>query len=72
MPRGDGTGPRGMGPRTGRGLGRCRGQGTIGGRRLGPGTNCVCPVCGATIPHQRGTPCSLKTCPKCGARMVRQ
>lgn len=26
MPNRDGTGPRGMGPRTGRGLGSCRGK----------------------------------------------
>jgi hypothetical protein len=26
MPQGDGTGPTGKGPRTGRGLGRCQGQ----------------------------------------------
>lgn len=26
MPRGDGTGPAGLGPRTGRGLGPCAGQ----------------------------------------------
>lgn len=27
MPRLDGTGPRGQGPRTGRGLGNCQGRG---------------------------------------------
>ena len=27
MPRGDGTGPRGKGPKTGRGLGRCNPEG---------------------------------------------
>jgi len=26
MPRGDGTGPEGKGPRTGRGLGKCSGN----------------------------------------------
>ena len=30
MPRGDGTGPRGEGPRTGRGLGYCAGYDTPG------------------------------------------
>jgi len=43
MPRGDGTGPRGMGARTGRGLGPCNGYETPGftngvlGRGLGLG-----------------------------------
>lgn len=37
MPRGDGTGPRGMGAGTGRGLGGCkaRGTGTAGDRGAG-------------------------------------
>ena len=30
MPRGDGTGPDGKGPRTGRGLGYCSGSGAPG------------------------------------------
>ncbi|MDD3436772.1 MAG: DUF5320 domain-containing protein [Candidatus Gastranaerophilales bacterium] len=42
MPRGDGTGPRGMGPMTGRGLGNCspgvrRGLGLAVGLGLGLG-----------------------------------
>ena len=43
MPAGDGTGPRGMGPRTGRGAGYCAGYGLPGyanaipGRGLGMG-----------------------------------
>ncbi|NIV39439.1 MAG: hypothetical protein GWN58_61525, partial [Anaerolineae bacterium] len=43
MPRGDGTGPRGAGPRTGRGMGTCNGSQTPGfassrpGRGLGLG-----------------------------------
>ena len=74
MPRGDGTGPRGQGPGTGRGLGRGKGQGRgrMGGRALGPGGNCVCPSCGAAMPHQAGTACNQMTCPKCGAKMARQ
>jgi len=35
MPGGDRTGPQGMGPMTGRGLGYCGGQGGPGGRRGG-------------------------------------
>ena len=30
MPRGDGTGPAGLGPRTGRGLGQCAGYAATG------------------------------------------
>ena len=42
MPRGDGTGPNGMGPMTGRGMGRCGGgsaasQGRVTGRGRGQG-----------------------------------
>ena len=45
----------------GRGMGRGRGFGT---------TECVCPNCGATVPHQRGVPCYTIKCPKCGALMA--
>ncbi len=74
MPRGDGTGPRGEGPYTGRrggGTGRGRGRGA-GRGGLGPGGNCVCPSCGHRAPHTPGTPCNQSTCPSCGARMVRE
>ena len=37
MPRGDGTGPNGMGPRTGRGLGYCNGYNSPGFTRGGFG-----------------------------------
>jgi len=37
MPRGDGTGPAGMGPRTGRGLGPCSGYTTPGYTNPGGG-----------------------------------
>ncbi|MGQ9681473.1 MAG: DUF5320 domain-containing protein [Anaerolineae bacterium] len=37
MPRGDGTGPAGMGPRTGRGLGPCSGYPTPGSTNTGVG-----------------------------------
>jgi len=72
MPMGNGTGPRGLGPGTGRGLGRGGSRGRKGGKGLGSGGNCVCPSCGATVPHQRGASCYQITCPKCGAMMVRQ
>ena len=37
MPAGDGTGPRGMGPRTGRGAGYCAGNDAPGYANPGPG-----------------------------------
>lgn len=40
MPRRDGTGPEGKGPKTGRGIGNCEGQrNTERSRRLGLGRN---------------------------------
>ncbi|MDY0096055.1 MAG: hypothetical protein RBT80_25440 [Candidatus Vecturithrix sp.] len=79
MPRGDGTGPTGQGPRTGRGGGqgggdRGGGRGRMGGNSAGAGLGgeCFCPMCGATMPHQRGVPCNVLICPKCGARMTRR
>ena len=70
MPRGDGTGLTGAGPRTGRG--RSVGQGRRGGGGIGVGGNCVCPSCGNTVTHQVGVLCSSIKCPKCSAIMVRQ
>ena len=68
MPQGDGTGPSGQGPRTG------RGRGGMSGDRLGagPGGNCMCPNCGTKVAHQAGAPCSSVSCPQCGIRMVRE
>ena len=76
MPRGDGKGPPwGSGPGTGRrgGQGGMRG-GRMGGARggLGPGGECVCAKCGATLPHQPGKACYELACPQCGAQMVRK
>lgn len=56
-----------QGPGRGRGLGR----GLGGGYGYGPGGECVCPNCGYREPHQVGTPCYSKKCPKCGAPMTR-
>ncbi|NOX71649.1 MAG: DUF134 domain-containing protein [Candidatus Micrarchaeota archaeon] len=74
MPRGDETGPAGMGAGTGRGLGR--GQGGGAGRMEGPlaggpGGKCKCPECGYEMEHGRGVPCNQTKCPKCGAMMTR-
>ena len=75
MPRGDGTGPPwGSGPGTGRASGVSgKGAGRMRGTRpgAGPGGECVCPTCGARVPHQAGTPCYNVGCPKCGTKMVR-
>ncbi len=71
MPRGDGTGPAGMGPGTGRGLGRGGGRGRMGGQSMGPGGKCVCPSCGIKVEHKIGVPCYDMSCPKCGIKMVR-
>lgn len=76
MPRGNGTGPPwGSGPGTGRGSGggESARAGRMRGTRpgAGPGGYCVCPSCGAKVPHQVGTPCYNISCPKCGTKMVR-
>ena len=34
--------------------------------------NCVCPRCGTTVPHLRGTACYTIPCPKCGTLMVNE
>ncbi len=70
--KGRGTGPTGGGPRSGRGQGRGGGRGRMGGFGGGTGGNCICPACGTTASHQRGTPCTQMQCPKCGATMTRQ
>jgi hypothetical protein len=75
MPRGDGTGPPGgSGPGTGGMRGRKgKGAGRMGGTRpgAGPSGSCVCPNCGASVPHQVGTPCYNLSCPQCGTKMTR-
>ena len=38
----------------------------------GPDGYCVCPKCGYTIPHQRGTPCSSLKCPECNINLERK
>jgi predicted Fe-Mo cluster-binding NifX family protein len=38
-------------------------QGTVDG-------NCICPLCGTTVPHERGTACYTIPCPKCQTLMV--
>lgn len=73
MPRGDGTGPKGMGPSGGKGQGQGgQNPGRMGGpKAAGPVGYCVCPQCGQKEPHQRGVPCVERKCSKCGAVMTR-
>ncbi len=70
MPRDDRRGGRG---RSGGGRGAGSG-GRMGGNRprSGPGGNCLCPKCGESVPHERGTPCYSVQCPKCGTPMVKE
>lgn len=55
----------------GQGQGRGGGRGRMGGRGLGPSGYCICPSCGARVPHQIGIPCYQRSCPKCGTKMTR-
>ena len=81
MPGGDGTGPDGQGPISGRGRGRGQGQGRGrgqgqgrglgGGFARGPDGECRCSNCGNTEPHQLVIPFYDKKCPKCGSPMTR-
>lgn len=72
MPRGNGTGPRGMGGGQGQGRGGGR-PGRMGGARMaGPAGFCLCPNCGYKVPHERGEPCFERPCPECGTKMTRQ
>lgn len=33
---------------------------------------CICPGCGRTFDHIRRIPCRMRTCPDCGARLIRR
>jgi hypothetical protein len=74
MPRGDKTGPRGLGPMTGRGrgLGRGGGQGRNRGGGMGVGGYCICTKCNHREPHQQGVKCTTLKCPECGHTMIRE
>jgi hypothetical protein len=76
MPRGDGTGPPSStapGAGRGAGMGGAR-EGRVGSSKAGevPEGECMCPNCGATVPHELGIPCYFTKCPKCGSKMVRK
>ncbi|MBN1123780.1 MAG: hypothetical protein JXA82_02155 [Sedimentisphaerales bacterium] len=73
MPRGDGTGPTGIG---GGGGGRRRrfGRGGRSGGSSSPRNDgvCTCPNCGYKQPHIMGSPCNQQSCPQCGIQMIRE
>lgn len=53
-------------------IGNARGEGKgVGGPAQGDGgtDTCICPDCGATATHDRGTPCVDMTCSECGSKM---
>ena len=52
-----------------RGKGSCMGQ--IGRAGKGPNGECICPECGAYVPHQKGIPCKDTICVHCGTNMER-
>lgn len=66
-PKGSPGQGRGSGQGSGRGSGQGAGQGQAG---AGGVDTCICPNCGYEEPHQRGTPCVEKSCPKCGTKMI--
>ena len=68
MPNLDGTGPQGLGLRTGRRNVAGRGRGL--GQGIGGTAECVCPKCGEKSPHTRGVPCIQTKCPKCESNMA--
>jgi predicted Fe-Mo cluster-binding NifX family protein len=76
MPGGKSGNAGGRGQRGGAG-GACRGVGagtggSSSGKRSGTSDSCLCPVCGAKAPHERGIPCFQVNCPQCGKPMVRE
>ena len=74
---GGGHGRKGGSPAGGRegGMGQGGGQGCGGMGKPpgeGPRGGCVCPQCGTKATHERGEPCTMMRCPKCGGPMVRE
>jgi len=63
--------PRGQGRGLRRGMEAGSGKGRMGGTASGPVGECVCPKCGARLPHKRGIPCAERKCPKCNSLMAR-
>lgn len=75
MPRDRGwAAGKGQGTGFGQGQEKCQRKGKggrMGGQRRGAEGSCFCHECGATVPHERGTPCAQIKCPKCGQPMIR-
>jgi len=42
------------------------------GQGKGPGGICICPQCGAEVPHKRGVSCARHRCGKCNIPMQRK
>lgn len=55
-----------------KGKGIKKGRGRMEGFATGPNGNCICPKCGYKEPHQTGSPCYQKKCPKCQETMTRE
>jgi hypothetical protein len=72
MPRGDGTGPTGVGGGRGQGRGGGRPGGKGGAGMVGSAGACGCPQCGRKEAHEGGVPCFERECPKCSTKMTRQ
>jgi len=64
MPNGSSGRGRGGSDNSGRGSGRGRMRGK-------PDGICICPKCGYTEEHLRGTPCFENRCPKCNIPLQR-
>ena len=48
------------------------GQAGSGAAQSGRSTLCICPMCGVTVTHPIGVPCSSLNCPVCGSRLVNE
>jgi electron transport complex protein RnfB len=64
--------PFGFGRRGGRGRHGRGGLGRGGGRGSFVAGDCLCPRCGAVLPHRPGVPCFQIACPGCGSPMTRR
>ncbi|MDP8206556.1 MAG: hypothetical protein P9L92_07850 [Candidatus Electryonea clarkiae] len=67
-----GASRRGNENRQGGGSSRGNRSGCGQGRGLGSNGECICSLCGTTLPHKRGTSCTQMICPECGTPMMRK